>query len=112
MTDNAPHILVVDDELSMRELLGYMLKREGYRVDCAENGRTAVARVEQNHYALLLCDIRLGDISGLDVLRACNNSWFFGGRVNLSAIRFRPGPASGLFRDQKILNGVDAPGTG
>ena len=71
MTDNTPHILVVDDELSMRELLGYMLKREGYRVDCAENGRTAVARVEQNHYALLLCDIRLGDISGLDVLRAC-----------------------------------------
>ncbi len=71
MTDNAPHILIVDDELSMRELLAYMLKREGYRVDCAENGRTAVTRVEQNHYALLLCDIRLGDISGLDVLRAC-----------------------------------------
>ncbi len=71
MTDNTPHILVVDDELSMRELLAYMLKREGYRVDCAENGRTAVARVEQNNYALLLCDIRLGDISGLDVLRAC-----------------------------------------
>jgi two-component system response regulator PilR (NtrC family) len=71
MTDTTPHILIVDDELSMRELLEYMLKREGYRVDCAENGRRAVALVEPNSYDLLLCDIRLGDISGLDVLRAC-----------------------------------------
>jgi len=71
MTDTTPHILIVDDELSMRELLDYMLKREGYRVDCAENGRRAVALVGQNNYDLLLCDIRLGDISGLDVLRAC-----------------------------------------
>ena len=71
MTDTTPHILIVDDELSMRELLDYMLRREGYRVDCAENGRRAVALVGQNNYDLLLCDIRLGDISGLDVLRAC-----------------------------------------
>jgi two-component system response regulator PilR (NtrC family) len=71
MTDTTPYILIVDDELSMRELLDYMLKREGYRVDCAENGRRAAALVEQNSYDLLLCDIRLGDISGLDVLRAC-----------------------------------------
>jgi two-component system response regulator PilR (NtrC family) len=71
MTDITPHILIVDDELSMRELLEYMLKREGYRVDCAENGRRAVALVEPNSYDLLLCDIRLGDISGLEVLRAC-----------------------------------------
>jgi two-component system response regulator PilR (NtrC family) len=71
MTDAAPHILIVDDELSMRELLELMLSREGYRVTCAENGRKAVALVGQSSYDLLLCDIRLGDISGLDVLRAC-----------------------------------------
>jgi two-component system response regulator PilR (NtrC family) len=71
MTDTPARILIVDDELSMRELLEYMLKREGYRVDCAENGRKAVERVGSNSYDLLLCDIRLGDISGLDVLRAC-----------------------------------------
>jgi len=71
MSDTTPYILIVDDELSMRELLDYMLKREGYRVDCAENGRKAAALVAQNGYDLLLCDIRLGDMSGLDVLRAC-----------------------------------------
>jgi two-component system, NtrC family, response regulator PilR len=71
MTDSSPHILIADDELSMRELLEYMLKREGYVVDCAENGRKAVEKVRSQTYDLLLCDIRLGDISGLDVLRAC-----------------------------------------
>ncbi len=71
MSDTSPYILIVDDELSMRELLEYMLKREGYRVDCAENGRKATTLVAQNGYDLLLCDIRLGDMSGLDVLRAC-----------------------------------------
>ena len=74
MTDKTSHILVVDDELSMRELLEYMLNREGYQVTCAEDGRKAIRLVEKNQYDLLLCDIKLGDISGLDVLRASKKS--------------------------------------
>ncbi len=70
MAEKAPHILVVDDELSMREFLEFMLSREGYRVSCAANGREAIAMIEENDYDLLLCDIRLGDLTGLDVLRA------------------------------------------
>ena len=70
MTERAPHILVVDDELSMREVLEYMLNREGYQVTCAENGQNAIALLEKQNFDLLLCDIKLGDISGLDVLRA------------------------------------------
>lgn len=66
----APHILIADDELSMRELLEYMLTKEGYRVSCAENGRKAIAMIESTPYDLLICDIRLGDISGLEVLKA------------------------------------------
>ena len=69
MTQKAPHILVVDDEISMREFLELMLSKEGYQITCAQNGRTAVAQIEKNAYDLILCDIRLGDISGLDVLR-------------------------------------------
>jgi two-component system response regulator PilR (NtrC family) len=70
MTDNVPHILIVDDELSMRELLDMLFSREGYQVSCAENGRQAVKMLKKTEYDLLLCDIRLGDITGLDVLRA------------------------------------------
>ncbi len=64
------HILVVDDELSMRELLEFMLIRSGYKVSCAENGRKAVSMIGKNDYDLVLSDIRLGDITGLDVLKA------------------------------------------
>lgn len=64
------HILVVDDELSMREFLELMLVRAGYRVDCAENGKEAISMLGKNTYDLVLTDIRLGDLSGLDVLRA------------------------------------------
>jgi len=70
MTENTPHILVVDDELSMREVLELMLAKEGYQVTCAENGRTAIGLLEKDPYDLMLCDIKLGDISGLDVLQA------------------------------------------
>ena len=70
MSEKTSHILVVDDELSMRELLEYMLNREGYQVTCAEDGRKAIRLLEKKQYDLLLCDIKLGDISGLDVLRA------------------------------------------
>ena len=74
MTEKTSHILVVDDELSMRELLEYMLNKEGYQVTCAEDGRKAIRLLETNQYDLLLCDIKLGDISGLDVLRASKKS--------------------------------------
>jgi len=70
MPEAKPHILVVDDELSMRELLEVMLTREGYAVACAETGQEAVEMINETAYDLLLCDMRLGDITGLDVLRA------------------------------------------
>jgi two-component system response regulator PilR (NtrC family) len=70
MTNKIPHILVVDDELSMRELLEVLLTRQGYKISCAENGRKAISMIEKTYFDLLLCDIRLGDITGLGVLRA------------------------------------------
>ena len=69
MINTIPHILIVDDELSMRELLEVMLTKEGYKVSCAESGREAISMIERTDFDLLLCDIRLGDITGLEVLR-------------------------------------------
>jgi len=73
MNNDTPHILVVDDELSMRELLEVMLTKEGYEVSCAENGSKAISMIEKTDYDLLLCDIRLGDISGIEVIKALKN---------------------------------------
>jgi two-component system response regulator PilR (NtrC family) len=65
----SPRILVVDDERSMRELLAIVLKREGYDVTLAESGRSAVAALDRGPYDLLISDIKMPDMSGVDVLR-------------------------------------------
>jgi two-component system, NtrC family, response regulator PilR len=70
MSPKVPRILIVDDELSMREVLEHLLLREGYQVACAENGQQAISMIKAKVFDLLLCDIRLGDLSGIDVLRA------------------------------------------
>ena len=63
-------ILVVDDERSMRELLAIVLRREGYEVLLAENGRAAIETLEREPVDLLISDIKMPDLSGVDVLRA------------------------------------------
>jgi two-component system response regulator PilR (NtrC family) len=68
--DRAPRILVVDDEQSMRELLAIVLRREGYEVQLAENGRAAIDILQREPIDLLISDIKMPDLSGVDVLRA------------------------------------------
>jgi two-component system response regulator PilR (NtrC family) len=65
-----PRILVVDDERSMRELLAIVLRREGYEVMLADNGRSAVEFLEREPVDLLISDIKMPDMSGVEVLRA------------------------------------------
>ena len=66
--DKKYHILVVDDEVSMRELLDVLLAKQGYQVSEARNGKQALKMIQKNNYDLILSDIRLGDITGLEVL--------------------------------------------
>ena len=66
----APRILVVDDERSIRELLSIVLRREGYEVLLAESGKTAIATLEREPVDILISDIKMPDLSGVDVLRA------------------------------------------
>src|SRR5947207_10798642 len=66
----ATRILVVDDERSMRELMAIVLRREGYDVLLAENGRSAISLLEREPVDLLISDIKMPDVSGVEVLRA------------------------------------------
>ena len=65
-----PRILVVDDERSMRELLAIVLRREGYDVLLAESGKSAIATLEKEPVDILISDIKMPDLSGVEVLRA------------------------------------------
>ncbi len=73
MNNYSANILVVDDEQSMREFLELLLTKEGYTVTCANTGKQALKFIEKNDCDLVLCDIRLGDISGIEVLKGAKN---------------------------------------
>jgi DNA-binding NtrC family response regulator len=62
-------ILVIDDELDIREGLELLLSSEGYTVDLAQNGTEGLQKLEQQGYDLALLDLMMPDISGMDVLR-------------------------------------------
>jgi len=62
-------ILVVDDELSMREYLEVLLSRGGYQVVTAPDVATAVDTILKNNLDVVISDIKLGQESGLAVLR-------------------------------------------
>jgi two-component system response regulator RegX3 len=64
-----PLILVVDDEQSYRDALAVALQREGFAVDTAADGVEAIDRFEASRPALVLLDVMLPKVSGIDVCR-------------------------------------------
>ena len=69
--DGAPaRVLVVDDEPSLRDMLRIVLTRDGYEVLTADGGRAALEILQRERVDLLLSDIRMSDVSGVEVLKA------------------------------------------
>ncbi len=64
------HILVVDDEEDLLELVAYNLRREGYEVDCVTTGETALRAARSKRVDLILLDLMLPGADGLEVCRA------------------------------------------
>ena len=64
-----PHILIVDDDLQIRKLLGRYLAEQGFRVTLASDKRTLEAALESNDIKLIVLDVMLPDGSGLDICR-------------------------------------------
>ena len=70
MSANAPaRILLVDDDQTLLLLFSSVLRRDGYEVDMATDGRTALAKLAATPADLVLLDIHLPDMSGIDVMR-------------------------------------------
>jgi len=62
------HILIIDDERAIRNTLGDILVNEKYQVDKAENGEIALEKIKENKYDVILCDIKMPGMDGIEVL--------------------------------------------
>jgi two-component system response regulator PilR (NtrC family) len=78
-------ILVVDDERSIRELLEIFLKKEGFVVTTASNVEHALIQVKASDFELIISDIKMPDMTGIDFLRALRNTGFGGQFILLTA---------------------------
>ncbi len=68
-SDKNPHIMVVDDEQSMCEFLEIILLRNNYRVSCFTDAFAAVSSLETTNYDLVISDLKMPMMSGLEMLR-------------------------------------------
>ena len=62
-------ILIVDDELSMREFLSILLEREGYSMDQADSAEAAMTMIESAFFDLVVSDVNMPGLDGLDLLK-------------------------------------------
>jgi phosphate regulon transcriptional regulator PhoB len=67
------NILVVDDEAELVELVSYNLKKEGFIVDSASDGETALTKIRKGKYGLLILDLMLPGIQGMELCRILRN---------------------------------------
>jgi CheY-like chemotaxis protein len=78
-------VLVVDDEDDIRSMLGIVLSTEGWDVDEAADGREALLRAAAGRYDLVVLDLRMPEMSGLDVAQRLVADGFDGRLVLFSA---------------------------
>lgn len=62
-------ILIVDDDMDMCALLSRFLQRKGFETETAFTGNSGISKFKEQHFDIVLCDFRLGDKEGNDVLR-------------------------------------------
>jgi len=70
LADDAPHLLVVDDDRGIRDLLSRFLHREGYRVTTADNVADARAKLDGLRFDLLILDVMMPGETGFDLAKS------------------------------------------
>src|SRR4030095_9888466 len=81
----AARILIVDDERSIRELLEIFLRKEGYEVQTAPSVSDALSVIKSTEFDLIFSDIRMPDMTGIDLLRTVRTNGFSGQFILLTA---------------------------
>ncbi len=72
---SSAHVLLVDDEAVAREGLATALRRDGLEVTTADNGEAALALLRQREYEVLLTDVKMPGMDGLELLRRAREAW-------------------------------------
>jgi len=75
MSGDEIRILIVDDEETVRSSIQWLLKRAGYKVATAADGQEALDKMGQFNMELVLLDIRMPGMSGIEVLKQLTNGW-------------------------------------
>ena len=70
MAPEKKQILVVDDEANLRRVLSAQLSRDGYEVHTVEDGEVALAFLREHHIDLVITDLKMPKVDGMDLLRA------------------------------------------
>ena len=81
----AARLLIVDDERSIRELLEIFLRKEGYEVRTAPSVSEALTVIKSIEFDLIVSDIRMPDMTGIDLLRTVRSNGFNGQFILLTA---------------------------
>lgn len=74
MTETKPNILVIEDEPNLREGLRHNLELDGYEVDTAATGTEGLSKAMQNGHTLILLDLMLPELDGIEILRQLRGS--------------------------------------
>ena len=71
-----PHVLIIDDDVAMLELLAWFFKADGFEVSAAASGRAGLSLAARGNIDMLVLDLRLPDMSGLAVLADLRQTGF------------------------------------
>ena len=100
----AGKILIVDDSISIRKSVSFVLSQEGYEVIEAEDGLDGLKKAEENQFKLIITDINMPNMNGIDFIKNVRN---------LPAYRFTPIIAlTTESQDGKMQEGKAAGATG
>ncbi len=69
------HVLIVDDERSMREFLEIFMTKKGHEVTVAENGKVAIETLKEEEFDLIFTDLRMPEVDGITVLKEAKTLW-------------------------------------
>jgi two-component system, NtrC family, response regulator PilR len=79
-------LLIIDDEPSLCQLLEIAFRKEGYKVETTTSGQSAIQKINSQAYDLIISDIRMPDISGIDLLRHARQHNSSAGFILITAV--------------------------